>query len=107
LIKDRAFASTAPLPLWSARFSPPLHTAPRTDSFGTRRVFNGSLASVHRGLDYRAKQGTPVAAANAGRVVIARPLYYEGNCVVIDHGLGLMTLYMHLSRFKVKEGALV
>jgi hypothetical protein len=107
IVKDKAFASTAPLPLWSGPFTPPLHTAPRTDSFGTRRVFNGSLASIHRGLDYRAKIGTPVAASNAGRVIIARPLYYEGNCVIIDHGQGFMTLYMHLSHFKVKEGARV
>jgi murein DD-endopeptidase MepM/ murein hydrolase activator NlpD len=107
IVKDKAFAQTAPQPIWSGRFSPPLRVAPRTDSFGTRRVFNGTLASVHRGLDYRAKPGTPVTAVNSGRVVLARPLYYEGNCVIIDHGLGLMTLYMHLSKFKVREGAMV
>jgi hypothetical protein len=106
-IKDKAFAQTAPKPIWSGRFRPPLRVAPTTDSFGTRRVFNGTLASVHRGLDYRAKLGTAVAAVNSGRVVLARPLYYEGNCVIIDHGLGLMTLYMHLSKFKVREGVTV
>jgi len=104
IVKDKAYTSTANRPLWSGEFSPPLRTAPSTDSFGTRRVFNGSLASVHRGLDYRAKTGTPVRAVNSGRVVVARPLYYEGNCVIIDHGQGLMTLYMHLSHFKVAEG---
>ncbi|WP_051978947.1 M23 family metallopeptidase [Edaphobacter aggregans] len=107
LVKNKAFSSTAPEPLESGHFSPPLPVAPRTDSFGTRRVFNGTLASVHRGLDYRAKPGTPIAAVNSGRVVLARPLYYEGNCVILDHGLGLMTLYMHLSKFKVAEGARV
>jgi len=107
IVKDKAFAQTTPKPSWSGRFRPPLRVAPSTDSFGTRRVFNGTLASVHRGLDYRAKPGTPVAAVNSGRVVLARPLYYEGNCVIIDHGLGLMTLYMHLSKFKVREGATV
>ena len=104
VVKDKAYASTAPRPLWSDSFSPPLHAAPSTDSFGTRRVFNGSLASIHRGLDYHAKTGTPVRAVNSGRVVVARPLYFEGNCVIIDHGQGFMTLYMHLSRFRVKEG---
>jgi len=104
IIKNKVFADTASTPLWTGRFSPPLRSAPRTDSFGTRRVFNGSLASIHRGLDYRAKSGTPVMAINAGRVVLARPLYFEGNCVIIDHGLGLTTLYMHLSKFNVKEG---
>jgi len=41
---------------------------------------------------------------NDGTVLLARPLYFEGNCVVIDHGQGLLTLYLHLSEFKVKEG---
>jgi murein DD-endopeptidase MepM/ murein hydrolase activator NlpD len=106
-IKKKAFASTAPVPLWSGDFTPPLPTAPRTDSFGTRRIFNGSLASVHKGLDYRAKTGTPIAATNSGRVLLARPLYYEGNCVVIDHGQGFITFYMHLSRFKVHQGEII
>ncbi|HEY8997146.1 MAG TPA: M23 family metallopeptidase [Edaphobacter sp.] len=106
-LKKKAFASTAPIPLWSGSFTPPLPTAPRTDSFGTRRIFNGSLASVHRGLDYRAKTGTPIAAINSGRVLLARSLYYEGNCVIIDHGQGFITFYMHLSRFKVHQGELV
>jgi len=103
-LKQKIFASSASTPLWTGSFTAPLNSAPRTDSFGTRRVFNGSLASIHRGLDYRARPGTPVHAANSGRVILARPLYFEGNCVVIDHGLGLTTIYMHLSRFKVKEG---
>ncbi len=67
-------------------------------------MFNGKLASIHKGADFRAAMGTPVHAANSGVVVIARPLYYEGNCVAIDHGLGFYTLYMHFSRIDVKEG---
>ena len=55
-------------------------------------------------MDYRAPMGTPVRASNAGTVVLARQLYYEGNCVIIDHGLGLYTLSMHFSRIEVKEG---
>ncbi|HEX7158466.1 MAG TPA: M23 family metallopeptidase, partial [Edaphobacter sp.] len=106
-LKNKAFARTAAVPLWSGPFHPPLKVAPETDSFGTRRVFNGKLASVHRGLDYHARPRTPVLAVNSGRIVLARSLYYEGNCVIIDHGLGLITLYMHLSRFNVKEGAKV
>jgi len=104
IVKDKAFAKTAPRPEWTGEFVPPLPLAPRSDSFGTRRVFNGTLASVHRGLDYRAKNGTPVAAVNAGQVVLAQPLYFEGGCVVIDHGLGLMTVYMHLSKIQVAVG---
>ena len=67
-------------------------------------MFNGKLASIHKGMDFHAATGTPVHAANGGVVVLARPLYYEGNCVVIDHGLGLYTISMHLSRIEVKEG---
>jgi murein DD-endopeptidase MepM/ murein hydrolase activator NlpD len=55
-------------------------------------------------MDFRAATGTPVKAGNSGVVVLARPLYYEGNFVVIDHGLGLYTQSMHLSRIDVQEG---
>ena len=59
---------------------------------------------MHRGLDYHAKFDTPVAAINSGRVVLARRLYFEGGCVIIDHGLGLMSVYMHLSKIQVAVG---
>jgi murein DD-endopeptidase MepM/ murein hydrolase activator NlpD len=104
VVKDRAFADTASKPEWSGNFLPPLRLAPQSDSFGNQRIFNGKLASVHRGLDYRAKPKTPVAAINSGRVVLAQPLYYEGGCVVVDHGLGLMSVYMHLSTIEVTVG---
>jgi murein DD-endopeptidase MepM/ murein hydrolase activator NlpD len=102
-LKRRIFASSAAEPLWSGDFRAPVH-APPTDSFGTRRIFNGQLASVHEGMDFRAATGTPVHAGNSGVVVLAQPLYYEGNSVVIDHGLGLFTISMHLSRIDVHEG---
>jgi murein DD-endopeptidase MepM/ murein hydrolase activator NlpD len=75
-----------------------------SDVFGVERVFNGSVESTHQGLDFRVPTGTSVAAVNHGRVILARPLFFEGNCVVIDHGQGLLTLYLHLSKFLVKEG---
>ena len=102
-LKEKVFAASAPAPLWTKSFRSPLAAAP-TASFGTRRMFNGKLASVHKGMDFRAATGTPVRAGNSGVVVLARPLYFEGNCVVIDHGLGLFTLSMHLSRIDVREG---
>jgi murein DD-endopeptidase MepM/ murein hydrolase activator NlpD len=102
-LKAKVFAASAPEPLWTGDFRQPVRAAP-TDSFGTRRTFNGKLASIHKGMDFRAAMGTPVRAGNSGVVVLARPLYYEGNCVVIDHGLGLFTLSMHLSRIDVHEG---
>ncbi len=102
-IKDRIFAHSADAPEWAGDFAKPVNQ-PSTDSFGTRRTFNGKLASVHRGMDFRAPSGTPVAAANSGTVVLAQKLFYEGNCVVIDHGLGFTTIYMHLSRIDVAAG---
>jgi len=102
-LKEKVFSESAPQPLWTGDFHAPVRAAP-TDSFGTRRTFNGELASVHKGMDFRARMGTPVRASNSGVVVLARRLYYEGNCVVIDHGLGLYTISMHLSRIGVHEG---
>lgn len=102
-IKNQAFAHSIPSPEWSGNFIAPVSTE-ISEAYGTSRTFNGKLASVHRGLDFHAPMGTPVHASNAGEIVLARELFYEGNCIVIDHGLGFMTMYMHLSEFKVKEG---
>jgi murein DD-endopeptidase MepM/ murein hydrolase activator NlpD len=102
-LKKKVFASSAAQPLWLGDFRAPVK-APPTDSFGTRRMFNGKLASIHKGMDFRAPSGTPVLAGNSGKVILAQPLYYEGNCVIIDHGLGLMSFSMHLSRIDVKVG---
>lgn len=102
-IKTKIFASSAPEPLWRGNFRAPVLAKP-TDSFGTRRMFNGKLASIHKGMDFHAAKGTIVRASNSGIVVLARPLYYEGNCVIIDHGLGLYSLSMHFSRIDVHEG---
>jgi len=88
---------------WSGQFTAPANAA-ISDVFGSERVFNGKTSSPHLGLDFRVPSGTPVVAMNEGTVLLARPLYFEGNFVVIDHGQGLLTLYLHLSEFKVKEG---
>lgn len=101
--KKKIFEAISPARLWSGSFTAPVGTAV-SDRFGTQRKFNGVLKSVHQGLDFHARTGTPVAAANGGKVVVARGLFGEGNCVMIDHGQGLITLYMHLSEFKVHEG---
>ena len=88
---------------WEGKFSTP-SDAEISDVFGSQRIFNDKTSSPHLGLDFRVPAGTPVAAMNQGTVLLARPLYFEGNFVVIDHGQGLLTLYLHLSEFKVKEG---
>jgi hypothetical protein len=102
-LKKKIFAVSAPRQLWSGDFRAPVQATP-TASFGARRTFNGKLASVHKGMDFRAHMGTPVHASNSGVVVLAERLYFEGNCVVIDHGLGLYTIGMHLSKIDVHDG---
>lgn len=90
-----------PKRLFEGRFDPPITGVP-TAHFGERRIFNGQPRAPHSGMDLKAKKGTPVRAPAAGRVVLAGPLYFSGNTIVIDHGLGVKTLYAHLSRMLVK-----
>jgi len=93
--------------LWSTPFAVPVEGAKDGRNFGHRRVFNGQPRAPHSGADLRATTGTPIHAANRGRVVLAKDLFYSGNAVFIDHGLGLFTTYLHLSRIDVKVGDIV
>jgi murein DD-endopeptidase MepM/ murein hydrolase activator NlpD len=102
-IKKDYLSRVTPEREWSGQFTAPADAA-ISDVFGSERVFNGKTSSPHQGLDFRVPTGTPVAAMNSGTVLLARPLYFEGNFIVLDHGQGLLTLYLHLSEFKVKEG---
>lgn len=90
--------------LWNGAFRFPLDGPRRGGNFGKRRVLNGEARAPHSGLDVPAPTGTPVRAAGVGRVALADSLYFSGNSIVIDHGLGLYTFYCHLSEIKVKEG---
>jgi murein DD-endopeptidase MepM/ murein hydrolase activator NlpD len=101
--KEEIFKTLTPDREWQGAFAAPVE-AEISDVFGVARVFNGTTQSTHLGLDFRVPAGTPVAAVNRGTVILARPLFFEGNFIVIDHGQGLMTLYLHLSKFLVKEG---
>ena len=103
-LKEKVWAASADERLWDGDFHAPVMAA-KTDSFGRAgECLTRKLASIHKGMDFRAHMGTPVHAGNSGVVVLARGLYYEGNCVIIDHGLGLFTLSMHFSRIDVHEG---
>jgi murein DD-endopeptidase MepM/ murein hydrolase activator NlpD len=103
VLKDRAFAHLIPTPQWSGDFVKPVD-APPTDSFGMTRVLNEEMTSEHRGTDFPIKEGSPVSASNSGTVVLAHELFYEGNCVVLDHGQHFFTIYMHLSKIQVRQG---
>ena len=102
-VKQKTFAAETPQRLWTGPFLPPVSAA-ISDVFGTARVINQEVKSRHLGLDYGVPTGTAVHAVNHGTVLLARPLFFEGNCVVLDHGQGLLSLYLHLSEFNVKEG---
>ena len=102
-IKQDYLSRVTPNREWDGKFAAPAD-APISDVYGSQRIFNGKAQREHQGLDFRVPTGTPVTAMNAGTVLLARFLYFEGNCVVIDHGQGLLTLYFHLSELKVKEG---
>jgi len=102
-LKEDLFSRVTPEREWEGSFAPPVSAA-ISDVFGTARVFNGETQSMHQGVDYAVPSGTPVKALNRGTVLLARPLFFEGNCVVLDHGQGLLSLYMHLSKLEVKEG---
>jgi hypothetical protein len=73
-------------------------------NFGERRVFNNKPRSQHSGVDIAALTGTPVKASNSGRVVLASQLYFAGKTVIIDHGLGVFSLYCHFSEIMVSSG---
>jgi murein DD-endopeptidase MepM/ murein hydrolase activator NlpD len=92
---------------WTDAFQVPVEGAKDGRNFGHRRVFNGQPRAPHSGADLRARTGTPVYAANRGRVVLAKDLFYSGNAVFIDHGLGLYTTYLHLSAIDVAVGQIV
>ncbi len=69
-----------------------------------KRIYLSPSSNAHSGVDLRGERGDPVFAMAAGRVAIAEGMYYEGNYIVIDHGSGIFSSYMHLDGFAVREG---
>lgn len=96
------FTQTTPR-AWHGMFQLPV-PGTATSSFGRLTVLNGQPRGRHQGADFRAITGTPVVAPNAGRIVLAEDLYFSGNTIVIDHGLGMFSLLAHLSRVDVVTG---
>ncbi len=99
----RIWDAPASARVWEGPFVPPVPDAPNS-SFGTRSIYNGQPRSPHSGTDFLSPAGRPIKAPNAGRVVLATPLYFTGGTVVIDHGLGVLSLFAHLSSIGVREG---
>lgn len=103
---DSVYRVYSPRWLGYGRFIVPSDGTMR-ENFGERRIFNDTFHSRHRGVDIRSRRGTLIRAVNSGKVVFIHNLYYAGNTVIIDHGLGLFSLYCHLSKILTKEGDFV
>ncbi len=91
---------------WAEAFRWPVARPIVTDEYGYSRK-TGAYSIAHKGTDFRAPVGTPVTAVNRGVVRVAKQFPTYGKTVVVDHGLGLMSFYMHLSKIQVNVGELV
>jgi murein DD-endopeptidase MepM/ murein hydrolase activator NlpD len=89
--------------LWREPFLLP-RPGPTEDGFGIRRIFNGRLRSRHLGVDFSGRRGDSVVATNRGVVAYAGDLYFSGTTIFLEHGAGLQTVYLHLSRMLVAPG---
>lgn len=101
-----AFAGFVPHPLWKGRFMEPVQ-GKISGRFGSRRVINGQPRKPHSGEDIAAPEGTPVLAMNDGMVRLTADHFFSGKGVIVDHGLGLFSMYFHLSSVEVKHGQVV
>lgn len=99
---DRIYSQSAPAKLWQAPFKIPVKSPVITSNYGNARVYNGQLQSFHSGLDYRANESTDLFSTNEGIIVLAEHLHFTGNTIIIDHGMGLFTIYGHMSKFNSK-----
>ena len=89
--------------LWREPFRLP-RPGPTRDGFGMARIFNGRVHSRHLGVDFSGRRGDSVLATNRGVVAYAGDLYFSGTTIFLEHGAGLLTAYLHLSRVLVAPG---
>lgn len=109
---DAFKAIVSPEKLWTGKFARP-NSGEVSSGYGIRRYYNGVFAKdyYHRGIDYAGGYGSAIVAPAPGRVVLvgreSRGFKVHGNCVGLDHGQGVETIYIHMSRIDVKEGDFV
>lgn len=103
---ENAYQNPEPRILFAAPFTPPLEAMTVTSPFGSGRTIEGSgvVTARHQGVDLRASVGAPVYAVNDGVVKLAANYSLEGNFAVVDHGFGIDSLYLHLSKLTVATG---
>lgn len=105
VLKTEGFASRIDADHFHDGFDWPLEGFRVSSRWGSQRVLNGTPARPHYGIDLAAPQGTVIRAPAAGRITLAQPgLHFEGGLVLIDHGQGLITAYLHQSRIDVAAG---
>lgn len=101
---SKFFAVETPVRYWQFPIEPPLHSC-LTSLFGVQRAHNGKLTGdIHAGLDQRGVTGTPIHAVAAGEVRLAGEFALHGGTVGLDHGQGLKSMYLHMSKIAVKPG---
>ena len=106
--KARSKVGILKVPHFTQGFLMPVNDEKITGVFGSQRILNGIPKSPHNGIDLSVPKGTPVKAASGGKILIAgNKFYYNGNFVLIDHGFGLTTVYLHFNRLNVKTGQMV
>lgn len=98
------YRTITPERLWRGPFVRPVVISEPGTGFGSRRIINGQPRAPHSGTDYSVPRGTPVVSANDGRVALVADYFFPGRLVVVDHGLGLYTLYFHLDQTRVEIG---
>ena len=104
---NAAYATTAAAPYWTDVFAVPIPGVTGGRNFGHRRVFNDQPRAPHSGADLTATTGTEVRATNRGRVVLTGDFFFNGKAVFVDHGMGVLSMYLHLSEILVTEGQLL
>ncbi len=104
---NKIYARITPEALWHEPFAAPIPGTTDGRNFGHRRVFNDQPRAPHSGADLTAASGTKIRAMNRGRVVLAKELFYSGNAVFIDHGLGIYSVYLHLSEIRARPGEII
>ena len=78
-----------------------------TGKFGTKRFYNGEEGSFHNGLDIAAAKGSPIISPSKGKVILTGNYYYNGKFIVIDHGKGLKSIFIHLEDILAEEGEVI
>lgn len=106
-VKNVAFASISEEAGFRESFQWPV-SGRITSPWGAQRVLNGVKQQPHYGIDIGAPEGTPIRAPARGLVVLAEPdMFFEGGIVAIDHGQGLISMYLHMSKVSVRAGDVV